>query len=128
VATASDGGVQSPGDTVPHPRSYGTFPRKVGRYAVADGILPLEQAVRSCTGLPADILELADRGYLKPGMRADVVVFDPKAYRDTATFDKPHQYAAGVKWVFVNGKAVVADGQHRPEVLAGQVLRHSEPR
>jgi N-acyl-D-aspartate/D-glutamate deacylase len=55
-------------------------------------------------------------------------VFDPKAYRDTATFDKPHQYAAGVKWVFVNGKAVVADGQHRPEVLAGQVLRHSEPR
>ncbi|MFO0848490.1 MAG: D-aminoacylase [Gemmataceae bacterium] len=125
VATASDGGVQTPGDTVPHPRSYGTFPRKVGRYAIEDGVIPLEQAVRSGTGLPADILKLADRGYLKPGMRADVVVFDPKAYRDTATYDKPHQYAAGVKWVFVNGRAVVADGKHQPDVLAGQVLRHS---
>lgn len=124
VATASDGGVQSPGDTVPHPRSYGTFPRKVGRYAVEDGVISLEQAVRSGTGLPADILKLADRGYLKPGIRADVVVFDPTAYRDTATYDKPHQYAAGVKWVFVNGRAAVADGTHQPDVLAGQVLRH----
>ena len=124
VATASDGGVQTPGDTVPHPRSYGTFPRKIGRYALADGVIPLEHAIRSSTGLPADILKLTDRGYLKPGAFADVVVFDPKEYRDTATFDKPHQYAAGVKWVFVNGVAEVADGKHQPEALGGRALRH----
>jgi N-acyl-D-aspartate/D-glutamate deacylase len=124
VATASDGGVQTPGDTVPHPRSYGTFPRKIGRYAIEDGILPLEQAIRSSSGLPADILKLTDRGYLKAGQFADVVLFDPKAYRDTATFDKPHQYAAGVRWVFVNGVAVVADGKHDPAKLPGKVLRH----
>ncbi len=124
VATASDGGVQVAGDTVPHPRSYGTFPRKIGRYAIEDGVLPLEQAVRSATGLPADILGLADRGYLKPGAFADVVVFDPRAFRDAATFDKPHQYAVGVKWVFVNGSAAIADGTHDPTVLAGKPLRH----
>ncbi len=127
VATASDGGVQTPGDTVPHPRSYGTFPRKIGRYAIEDGVISLEQAIRSSTGLPADILGLTDRGYLKPGAFADVVVFDPKAFRDTATFDKPHQYAAGVKWVFVNGTPVVADGAHDPKALPGRVLRHQEP-
>jgi N-acyl-D-aspartate/D-glutamate deacylase len=127
VATASDGGVQTPGDTVPHPRSYGTFPRKIGRYAIEDGIVPLEQAIRSSTGLPAEILGLTDRGTLKPGSFADVVVFDPKAYRDTATFDKPHQYAAGVKWVLVNGTPVVADGQHDPKALPGRVLRHKGP-
>lgn len=125
VATASDGGVQSPGDTVPHPRSYGTFPRKIGRYAIDDGILTLEAAIRSATGLPADILGLKDRGTLKPGNFADVVVFDPKTFRDTATFAKPHQYAAGVKWVFVNGTPVVADGEHRPAALPGKVLRHA---
>lgn len=126
VATASDGGVQSPGDTVPHPRSYGTFPRKIGRYAIEDGILPLEQAIRSSSGLPADILKLTDRGYLKAGQFADVVVFDPQAYRDTATFAKPHQYAAGVRWVFVNGVAVVDDSKHDPAKLPGKVLRHKE--
>lgn len=128
VTTASDGGVQTPGNTVPHPRSYGTFPRKLGRYAIEDGILPLEQAVRSATGLPADVLKLNDRGYLKAGQFADVVVFDPKTYRDTATFDMPHQYAAGVKWVFVNGGAVVAEGKHVPSALPGRVLRHPEGR
>ncbi len=126
VATASDGGVQSPGATVPHPRSYGTFPRKIGKYAIEDGILPVEQAIRASSGLPADILKLADRGYVKPGQFADVVVFDPKTFRDTATFDKPHQYAEGLKWVFVNGTAVVADGKHQPAALPGKVLRHAK--
>jgi len=127
VATASDGGVQTPGDTVPHPRSYGTFPRKIGRYAIEDGVVSLEQAIRSSTGLPAEILGLTDRGTLKAGAFADVVVFDPKAYRDTATFDRPHQYAAGVKWVFVNGTPVVADGEHDAKALPGRVLRHKGP-
>ena len=125
VATASDGGVQTPGDTVPHPRSYGTFPRKIGRYAIEDGIVTVEAAIRSATGLPAGILGLQGRGVLKPGNFADVVVFDPKTFRDTATFAKPHQYAAGVKWVFVNGTAVVADGEHQPAALPGKVLRHA---
>lgn len=123
VATASDGSVQTGGDTVPHPRSYGTFPRKVGRYALADGVVTLEQAVRSGSGLPADILGLADRGYLKPGQAADLLVFDPKAYTDTATYDRPHQYPTGVRWVFVNGTPAVADGRHDPAALAGRVLR-----
>jgi N-acyl-D-amino-acid deacylase len=124
VATASDGGVQTPGPTVPHPRSYGTFPRKIGYYAIQEKLIPVEQAIRSSTGLPADILELADRGYLRPGYFADVVVFDPQTYRDTATFDRPHQYAAGVKWVFVNGHPAVEDGAFKDGVLGGRALRH----
>ncbi len=123
VATASDGGVQTPGDTVPHPRSYGTFPRKIGFYAIEEKLVPLEHAIRTSTGLPADILKLKDRGYLKPGYFADLVVFDPKTFRDTATFDKPHQYAAGVKWVLVNGHVAIADGAYKEEV-GGRVLRH----
>ena len=124
VATASDGSAQVPGDTVPHPRSYGTFPRKIGRYSIQDGVVPLEQAIRSASGLPADVIGLKGRGYLKVGQFADVVVFDPKAYRDTATFDKPHQYAAGVKFLFVNGKMVIDGGEFK-EVLAGKALRHT---
>ena len=124
VATASDGGVQSPGDTVPHPRSYGTFPRKIGYYAIQEKLVSVEHAIRTSTGLPADILQLTDRGYIKAGAFADVVVFDPDTFRDTATFDKPHQYAAGVKWVFVNGHAAVADEKHRDAALGGKVLRH----
>lgn len=124
VATASDGSVHSPNDTVPHPRSYGTFPRKISRYAFGDGVVSLEAAIRSGTGLPADILGLSDRGYLKPGQAADVLVFDPKEYRDTATYDKPHQYPTGVRWVFVNGRPAVVDGKYDSTVLAGKVLRH----
>ena len=125
VATASDGGVQSPGATVPHPRSYGTFPRKIGHYAIREKLVSVEHAIRTSTGLPADILQLKDRGYVKAGHFADVVVFDPETFRDTATFDKPHQYAAGVKWVFVNGHAAVAAEKYQDAVLGGKVLRHA---
>jgi N-acyl-D-aspartate/D-glutamate deacylase len=126
VATASDGAsmVPSPG-TVPHPRSYGCFPRKIGRYAIEDKIITLEHALRSCSGLPADILKLPERGYLKVGHYADVVVLDPKTFRDAATFDKPHQYAPGVRYLFVNGKLAIDDGKFTG-VLAGKVLRHKE--
>jgi N-acyl-D-aspartate/D-glutamate deacylase len=123
VATASDGSSQVPGNTVPHPRSYGCFPRKIGRYALAEQVIALEHALRSASGLPADILRLTDRGYLKPGYFADVVVFDPQTFRDTATFDKPHQYATGVRYLFVNGKAAIDQGKPTGE-LAGKVLRH----
>lgn len=123
VATASDGSSQVPGPTVPHPRSYGCFARKIGRYAIAEKIIPLEQAIRSASGLPADILKLPERGYLRPGYVADLVVFDPETFIDRATFDKPHQYATGVRYLFVNGKLAIDHGKYTG-VLAGKVLRH----
>src|SRR5207249_9107793 len=126
VATASDGSSQVPSSTVPHPRSYGCFARKIGKFAIEDKVITLEQAIRSCSGLPADILKLPQRGYLKAGYYADVVVFDPKTYRDKATFDQPHQYAVGVRYVFVNGRPVVVDGRFTGD-LAGRVLRYESP-
>jgi N-acyl-D-aspartate/D-glutamate deacylase len=124
VATASDGSSQNPSaTTVPHPRSYGCFARKIGLYAIAEKVIPLEQALRSASGLPADILKLPERGYLKPGYFADVVVFDPEQYRDVATFDKPHQYATGLRYLFVNGKLAIEEGK-ATKALAGKVLRH----
>jgi N-acyl-D-aspartate/D-glutamate deacylase len=123
VATASDGSSQVPADTVPHPRSYGCFPRKIGRYAIEDRVITLEHAIRSCSGLPADILRLPQRGYLKPGYYADVVIFDPKTFRDQATFEKPHQYATGVRYLFVNGKLAIDEAKYQ-NILAGKVLRH----
>jgi len=123
VATASDGSARVPDESVPHPRSYGCFPRKIGRYALEDEIVTLEFAVRSCSGLPADILHLPERGYLKKGFYADVVVLDPKTFRDVATFDKPHQYSTGLRYLFVNGKMAVKEGKFT-DVLAGKVIRH----
>jgi N-acyl-D-aspartate/D-glutamate deacylase len=125
VATASDGSSKVPVKDVPHPRSYGTFPRKIGRYSIEERVLSLEQAIRSASGLPADIIRLPERGYLKSGFLADVVVFDPATYRDTATYDQPHQFATGVRWVYVNGTAAIADGKPT-NALAGRPLRHTD--
>jgi len=124
VATGSDGStlVPEPG-VVPHPRSFGTFPRKLGYYALRERVLPLAQAIRSASGLPADILRLPDRGYLRPGCVADIVVFDPESFVDRATFDDPQQYASGVRWLFLAGQAAIADGQ-AAERLYGRPLRH----
>ncbi|MEO6811709.1 MAG: amidohydrolase family protein, partial [Isosphaeraceae bacterium] len=121
VATASDGSAHLPGADRPHPRAYGTFPRKI-RYALDDKVMSLEQAIRSCSGLPAEILGLPERGVIRVGSYADIVVFDPKTFRDASTFDDPTQYAPGVMYLFVNGVPEVADGQYR-KVLAGRVLR-----
>ncbi len=123
VATASDGSSMLPGNSVPHPRSYGTFPRKIGRFAIEDEIISVEQAIRSATGLPADILKLPERGYLKAGYFADIVVFDPKTFRDKATYDRPHQYSTGVRLLFVNGRLAIHDGKST-DALPGRVLRH----
>jgi predicted amidohydrolase YtcJ len=110
VATASDGSTHAPGPgEVTHPRAYGTFPRKI-RYALDDKLMTLEQAIRSCSGLPAEILGLPDRGIIRPGSIADVVVFDPATFRDASTFEKPTLYAPGVKHLFVNGQALIAFG------------------
>ncbi|MFO1092587.1 MAG: amidohydrolase family protein [Planctomycetaceae bacterium] len=122
VATASDGRAELPSADKPHPRTYGTFPRKIGFYSIHEHVLPLEQAVRSATGLAADIIGLRDRGYLRTGQAADIVVFHPETFRDTATFDDPHQYAAGVEYLFVNGTLAMARG-HVTGALAGKPLR-----
>lgn len=123
VATSSDGGVKAPSGAMVHPRSFGTFPRKIGLYAVREKVLPLEQAVRSCSGLPADILGLRERGYLRDGYFADVVAFDPERIIDGATFEKPFEPPQGIEWVLVNGKAAVADRKLTGE-LSGRALRH----
>jgi N-acyl-D-amino-acid deacylase len=122
VATASDGGVKIADGTNPHPRSFGTFPRRIGRYAIEEGVVPVEQAIRSATGLPAEILGLADRGRLKPGTYADVVAFDPTTFRDHATFQSPFKVSTGVRFVLVNGELAIDDGQ-LANVTAGRSLR-----
>ncbi len=124
VATASDGSARLPGPSVPHPRSYGTFPRKIGLYSVQQGVVSMEHAIRSSTGLPADILGMNDRGYLRPGYWADVVIFDGEEIRDTATYEDPHNYAKGIRHVLVNGELVIFNGSPTG-VLAGRALRHS---
>lgn len=94
-----------------HPRAYGNFARLLGRYVRDEKLIPLEEAIRRLTSLPATNLGLEDRGMLERGMFADLVVFDPATIADTATFSNPHQYAVGVKHVFVNGRQVLRDGE-----------------
>ncbi len=125
VATASDGGAKLPSADRPHPRSFGTFPRKIGRYAQELKILSLAAAVRSASGLPADILGLTDRGYLRPGMVADVTVFDAKTFLDTATFEEPFHAPTGLRYVFVAGVPAVYEGQ-ATGALAGTALRKTK--
>jgi N-acyl-D-amino-acid deacylase len=96
----------------PHPRAYGSFARLLGKYVRGEGVLPLEAAIHKLTALPAGNLRLQDRGRLAAGYHADIVVFDPATITDHATFDRPHQYATGVRHVLVNGVAVLQDGEH----------------
>jgi N-acyl-D-amino-acid deacylase len=122
---ASDGLVFAPYGPLsrgkPHPRCYGTFPRAVGRYARDERLMPVAEAVRKCTSLPASRLGLKDRGILREGACADLVVFDPNALLDLATYEEPHQYPAGIAWVVVNGRIAV-DHQANRNPGAGQVL------
>jgi N-acyl-D-amino-acid deacylase len=96
----------------PHPRTYGNFARLLGKYVREEKVIPLQDAIRKLTALPAENLRLADRGLLRAGYLADVVVFDPATIQDHATYAQPHQYATGMKHVFVNGTQVLADGEH----------------
>jgi N-acyl-D-amino-acid deacylase len=96
----------------PHPRAYGNFARVLGKYARDEKVITLPEAVRRLSALPATNLGLDHRGFIQDGMFADVVVFDPATIADRATFDKPHQYAVGMKHVFVNGVQVLKDGEH----------------
>ena len=106
----SDGEVPTFGRANPHPRSYGTFARVLGMYVREKKTLTLEEAIRKMSSFPAARLKLTDRGVLRPGMKADIVIFDPATVRDTATFEKPHAYAEGFSHVLVNGQVVFENG------------------
>ncbi len=122
--TSSDGGLVPWMDGVPHPRSYGTFPRKIRQYILEEGIVDLASAIRSMTGLPAQVFRISDRGVLRPGAYADVVVFDLALLNDPATFTEPHHLAEGMIEVFVNGEAAVSSGEITG-TLAGRVIQKS---
>jgi N-acyl-D-aspartate/D-glutamate deacylase len=124
VATASDGAARIPDQDQPHPRNYGTFSRKIGLYSLKEKVIPLAAAIRSSSGLPADILGLTDRGYLKPGLAADIAIFDPKSFSDTATYDHPARYSTGLKYVFVAGTPAIFEGTPTG-ALAGRALRRT---
>ena len=118
---ASDGDIPVFGQASPHPRSYGTFARVLGVYVREKHVLTLEDAVRRMSGYPAARLKIWDRGLLRPGMKADVVVFDPATVADRAQYDKPHQYSVGFRDVLVNGKFALRDDKVTAE-RPGRVL------
>ena len=128
VMIGSDGASLTPhgemGKGKSHPRSYGTFPRFLGRYVREEELLTWPEAVRKTTALPAERLGLRDRGQLKAGKRADIVLFDPERITDRATFTEPYQYPEGIEYVLVNGRIVIEEGEHTG-ALPGEVLeRH----
>src|SRR6202140_3307768 len=116
ISFGSDEGSQAPEGVFlksnPHPRAYGNFARVLGKYVRDEKVIPLKEAIHKLSGLPATNLGLDHRGFIKEGMSADLVVFDPATIADRATFEKPHQYAVGMKHVFVNGVQVLKDGEH----------------
>ncbi len=105
-----------------HPRAYGNFPRIMGKYVRDEHVMPLEEAVRKATSAVATRLSIPDRGLLREGFFADVTVFDPATIADRSTFDQPHQISVGVRYVYINGVAVVRDGRHTG-AKPGRVLR-----
>jgi len=116
VSISSDAGSVAPEppftNSQPHPRTYGSFARLLAKYVREENVISLQDAVYRMSGLPATNLKLDQRGFLKPGYYADVVVFDPKTVQDNATYQDPHQLATGVMDVFVNGQQVIKDQQH----------------
>ncbi len=130
VGVGCDGSARAPygklGAGKPHPRSYGTFPRVLGRYIREERILPLPEMIKKMTALPARKFGFAGRGALQNGFSADIVVFDPERVVDRATWQNPHQYPVGIEHVIVNGTPVVENSEHTGE-LPGRVLRSSGP-
>lgn len=122
MMTSSDGILRELGEGSPHPRDFGAFPRKIRKYVVEEGVVSLERAIRSMSGLPATVYALQDRGVLAAGAFADVVVFDLKTLRDVATYEDPHHLSEGVAFAVVNGELAI-DGGAFTDALAGRVLR-----
>jgi N-acyl-D-amino-acid deacylase len=124
VGIASDSGVLAPGEGTPHPRGYGNNARVLGEYVRKRGVITLQEAVRKMTSLPAQHFRLDGRGLLREGYAADVVVFDARTIADTATFERPHAFPAGIAYVLVNGVVVVRQGEHS-RARPGQLLQRS---
>ena len=122
TSIASDGPITLFNVGSPHPRTYGTYARVLGRYVRDRNILSLEEAIRKMTSLPAQILSINKRGLLREGYYADITIFDPETIIDKATFEDPHQYAIGINTVLVNGVIVVENGLHNGN-RPGRVLR-----
>jgi N-acyl-D-amino-acid deacylase len=123
---ASDGGVREMNDSVPHPRSYGNNARLLARYVRELKVLRLEDAVRRMTSLPAATFRLEDRGVIRTGAWADLVIFDPARVQDVSTYSDPHHFSVGFTYVLVNGVPVVQDGEHT-RARPGKALRHRIP-
>ncbi len=123
VSIASDSGLNTFGEGVPHPRGYGNAVRALGLYVRERKVISLEEAVRKMTSLPADQFGFTDRGRLAAGKAADLVIFDAATVGDVATYAAPHAYPSGISYVIVNGTPVVSGGQ-QTEARPGQVLRH----
>ena len=126
VAIASDSSLLTMGEGVPHPRGYGNNARVLGEYVRVRHVIPIEEAIRKMTSLPAAQFHFAQRGLVKEGYAADLVVFDPAAVSDRATFEQPHAYASGIPYVFVNGVAVVSKGE-QTTARPGTVLTPEVP-
>jgi N-acyl-D-aspartate/D-glutamate deacylase len=122
VSTSSDGGNPTFGESLPHPRYYGAFARKINEYVNRRKIIDLPFAIRAATSLPAEILGLSDRGQIRPGFVADLVVFDPTRFKDEATFEDPHQFASGLSFLFLAGELAVEQDRYTG-LLAGRPLR-----
>ncbi len=121
--TSTDGALVKFGEGSEHPRAYGTFPRKIRSYVLDRPVLTMAQAIRAATGLPAMVFGITDRGVLRAGAFADILIFDPATIRDTATYDKPHAYAEGVDFLFINGRAAVSRGRAAPQRFGRLLLR-----
>jgi N-acyl-D-amino-acid deacylase len=123
--TCTDGSLGKFGEGGEHPRAYGAYPRKIRRYVIERHVITLEQAVHSMTGLAAAVFRIKDRGEVRTGAYADVLVFDPKTIADVATYEKPHAYSKGMDYVFVNGQAAIAEGKLVAK-RSGRVLLRSK--
>jgi len=120
--TSSDGILVALDEGHPHPRDFGAFARKIRKYVVRDGVVTLEQAIHSMTGLPAQVYKIEGRGVVAEGMAADIIVLDLEEFRDVATYDDPHHFSEGVEFALVNGVFAIDGGRFTDE-LAGEVLR-----
>jgi N-acyl-D-amino-acid deacylase len=122
TAVASDGGIREFGRGMPHPRSYGTNARVLALFVREKGWLTLEDAIRRMTSLPARTFGFRDRGLVREGMMADLVLFDPAKVQDKASYEKPHQYSEGFDFVLVNGVVMVEDGK-LTDAKGGRIVR-----
>jgi N-acyl-D-amino-acid deacylase len=120
--TSSDGEIPVFGQGLPHPRNYGAFTRNIRKYVFEEKIISMEHAIRAASGLPAEMLGFQDRGLLKEGHVADIVVFSPDKLKDIATFTNPHQYSKGIDYVLISGKLVIDRGKYTG-VLAGKPIK-----